>query len=439
MQTVVKVERVSKEYRLGVSRTSLLSGLSKSMTKVFKPQAQDSGESRILWALRDVSFELSQGEALGLIGQNGAGKSTLLKLLANITHPTSGQIDVHGRLSALIELGSGFHGDLTGRENIFLNGTILGLSRDQIKRRFDEIVAFSEIERFIETPVKRYSSGMLVRLGFAVASCIEPDILLVDEVLAVGDASFRQKCLNRIRSLLVDGTSIIFVSHDLNMVQGVCTSTLYIKRGQIQFRGQTKDAIAAYERDLHEERARKFAASSEADQQNSATDVQITRIEVLDANGLNAGEFRNDQPLEIRVRYHANRSIREANAVIRIVRSDGLTICRMRTSIDKFQLALPQGEGVLSLMLEPLQLTGGTYFVFASIKTEMDLVLLDSRQSEWFYVLGAPLSHTEDNGFFEPRRRWEHHPPAPHQVRVDNPDGKSLTASQLILPPRAQS
>ena len=161
-----------------------------------------------------MSFELSEGESLALVGANGAGKTTILKLLANITKPTLGSIDIDGQLSALIELGAGFHPDLTGRENIFLNGSILGLNRKQIASQLDEIIAFSELEKFIDTPVKRYSSGMVVRLGFAVASCINPEILLVDEVLAVGDASFQQKCLERIRSLIRCGTSIIFVSHN---------------------------------------------------------------------------------------------------------------------------------------------------------------------------------------------------------------------------------
>jgi ABC-type glutathione transport system ATPase component len=260
---------------------------------------------------------------------------------------------------------------------------------------------------------------MLVRLGFAVASCIEPEILLVDEVLAVGDASFRQKCLKRIQSMLDQGTSIIFVSHDLNMVQGVCSSALYIRHGQIAHRGKTKEVIDVYERDLHEERARKFADNSLSDQEDSVTDVRITRIEVLDVNGENACDFRSEQSLEIRVHYHAYRSIQTANAVVRIIRSDGLTICRMRTSIDGVQLMLPQGEGTFSVILEPLQLTGGTYFAIVSIRTEMDLVRLDTEQSEWFYVSGSPLSHTEDSGFFEPKRIWKHHSPSPHLANVD--------------------
>ncbi len=201
MQPVIRFSNVSKRYTLGLTRMSLPSTISRWLKQMTRP-ADQSIASKYHWALKDVSFDLMKGQSLALIGPNGAGKSTILKLLARITNPTSGDVEVQGTLSALIELGAGFHPDLTGRENIYLNGTILGLTSREIQKRFDEIVDFSELEPFIDTPVKRYSSGMTVRLGFAVASCIEPDILLVDEVLAVGDASFRLKCVARIQSLL---------------------------------------------------------------------------------------------------------------------------------------------------------------------------------------------------------------------------------------------
>lgn len=410
MTTVVRFEGVSKQYHLGVSQTSLLKGISKLFMQVVKPRATSPADQQILWALRNIDFELAKGESLALIGKNGAGKSTLLKLLANITRPTSGQIEVYGRLSALIELGSGFHPDLTGRENVYLNGAVLGLSRQQIQRRFDEIVAFSEIEQFIDTPVKRYSSGMMVRLGFAVASCIEPDILVVDEVLAVGDASFQQKCLKRIQSLCESGTSIIFVSHNINMVEAVCTSALYIKQGQIQYHGKTAEAIDAYERALHEERAQQYAEDVQSGQNNTLLDIEINQVEVLPVNGRSGSEFSSDRPVEIRVHYEAHRPIEKADAVMRIVRSDGLTCCMMRTAVDQTTLSLKQGKGVFSVIMEPLQLIGGAYFVNAYISTEKDLVLLATGRSKWFYVAGSTLSYEEQSGVFEPRRRWVDQP-----------------------------
>jgi len=213
-QTVIQFQHVSKRYNLGMTRTSLPTAVYQWGKSLLQPSKNgERRQKQYLWAIKDVSFDLQRGESLALIGPNGAGKTTILKLLAGITTPTSGNININGKLSALIELGAGFHPDLSGRENIFLNGAILGLTRAEIQRKFDEIVAFSELEKFIDTPVKRYSSGMAVRLGFAVAASIDPDILLVDEVLAVGDAAFRQKCMDRIRTMLNQGTSIIFVSH----------------------------------------------------------------------------------------------------------------------------------------------------------------------------------------------------------------------------------
>lgn len=407
MSVVVRFDQVSKRYHLGVSRTSVVKAISNGVQKVLKPGARKSAENIELWALRDIGFELSRGQSMALIGRNGAGKSTILKLLANITRPTLGQIDTNGRVSALIELGSGFHSDLTGRENIYLNGTILGLKRSEIRRRYDEIVAFSEIERFIETPVKRYSSGMLVRLGFAVASCIEPDILLVDEVLAVGDASFRQKCLSRIRSLSNNGTSIIFVSHNLHMVEATCPTSLYIHKGQIKYRGNTSDAIDAYERDLEEERIRKLTEEDRSENDSVGRDVKITAVETIDMNGEISGDLQSDRPVIIRVRYRAVKPIKNVSAVIRIIRSDNLACCRMRSNIDEVPLALKPGDGAFSISLESLQLMRGTYIVAASIRTEDELVELAQGKSQWFTVVGRQRNDSELAGVFEPRRAWE--------------------------------
>src|SRR6266498_2021833 len=199
------------------------------------------------WALRDVSFEVQRGEALGIIGRNGAGKSTILKLLANITRPTAGKITINGRLSALIEVGSGFHQDLTGRENIYLSGSILGMNRSEITRKLDSIIDFAGIRQFIDTPVKRYSSGMYVRLGFSIAAHLEPDILLLDEVLAVGDAEFQAKCVNRINELHRQGRTIVFISHDLAAVERLCDRVLLLNRGQISADGSARDVIRKYE------------------------------------------------------------------------------------------------------------------------------------------------------------------------------------------------
>jgi lipopolysaccharide transport system ATP-binding protein len=407
MKRTVLFDQVSKRYRLGLTRNSLPNLISNWVRKSVRPGNHQSSEEKVLWALRDVSFEMCQGDTLAFIGPNGAGKTTVLKLLANITKPTTGTIESRGKLSALIELGAGFHPDLTGRENIFLNGAILGLKRGEIKRRFDEIVAFSEIGPFLDTPVKRYSSGMSVRLGFAVASCIEPDILLVDEVLAVGDASFRQKCINRIQELVHNGTSIIFVSHNLWLVQAVCTSAIYLEKGEVQCRGKVVDVVGAYDRVVNEQRAHQFDRSHfEPTRMNG--EVEITKIEVLNMAGAPTEELANDRPAEVRVAYMAYREMGEVNVVIRIVRSDGLTCCMVRSGLDGVGVSLRPGTGIVSLILDPLQLYGGAYFAQAIIRDAADAAGITTANSDWFYVRGSVLSHSTMNGVFEPRRRWVH-------------------------------
>jgi lipopolysaccharide transport system ATP-binding protein len=256
MTTVIKVEELSKAYRLGQIDTRVLAydlniwwakiqGKPNPMLKI----GQEDHGNRIgetIWALKDVSFNVSQGDVLGIIGRNGAGKSTLLKVLSRVTAPTSGRIKVKGRIASLLEVGTGFHPDLTGRENIFLNGSILGMSKKEIRRKFDEIVDFAEIEQFIDTPVKRYSSGMYVRLAFAVAAHLEPEILVVDEVLAVGDAAFQQKCLGKMGEVAHAGKTVLFVSHNMGAVRRLCQNGIVLDKGKITYHGSIEDSVDSY-------------------------------------------------------------------------------------------------------------------------------------------------------------------------------------------------
>ncbi|MEW6651143.1 MAG: ABC transporter ATP-binding protein [Chloroflexota bacterium] len=235
MDNSIELINVSKKYRIGQSPLSIRS--------LF---ANHNGQEQHHWAVRDINFALKQGEALGIIGPNGAGKTTILKLLSRVTYPTHGRIHMKGRFSALIELGAGFHPDLTGRENVFLNGIILGMKKAEIQRRFDEIVEFAGISNYIDTPVKRYSSGMYARLGFAVAAHVDPEILLVDEVLAVGDMAFQRKCYDRMLDMIEHGTTLIFVSHNMRAVQRVCARCLVLYRGQIAYLGESAEATAEY-------------------------------------------------------------------------------------------------------------------------------------------------------------------------------------------------
>ena len=248
-EIAVRVDGLSKQYKIG-GRQKSYGTLRDHMISTVKSMIglnEGRGEtSKTFWALNDVSFEVKQGEVLGIIGRNGAGKSTLLKLLTRITEPTCGRIEINGRVSSLLEVGSGFHGELTGRENVYLNGTILGMKRVEITKKFDDIVAFAEVEQFIDTPVKHYSSGMYLRLAFAVAAYLEPEILIVDEVLAVGDAAFQKKCLGKMAGVAQEGRTIIFVSHNLPAITRLCSRAIYMRDGSLRYDGSAHEAVKAY-------------------------------------------------------------------------------------------------------------------------------------------------------------------------------------------------
>ncbi len=229
----LRMEHIYKKFRKGETYNSLRDLLPAMTGRIFRAQELDAKDRREFWALKDLSFEVERGQALGIIGRNGAGKSTALKILCRIMKPTKGRMEVNGRLSALIEVSAGFHPDLTGRENIFLHGTILGMTKREVQSKLDQIIAFSGIEEFIDTPVKRYSSGMFARLGFSVAAHVDPDVLVVDEVLSVGDFVFQQRCIDRIRSVIKAGTTVLFVSHDLKAVSEVCQRALLLDHGEV--------------------------------------------------------------------------------------------------------------------------------------------------------------------------------------------------------------
>lgn len=255
--TIIRVENLGKKYIIGhqtetssryVALRDVIADTAKSLwNRIKNPKAKIANNSEEFWALKDVSFEIKQGEAVGIIGRNGAGKSTLLKILSRITEPTTGRISIKGRVASLLEVGTGFHPELTGRENIYLNGAILGMSKVEIKRKFDEIVAFAEIEKFLDTPVKRYSSGMYVRLAFAVAAHLEPEILVVDEVLAVGDAQFQKKCLGKMGDVATkEGRTVLFVSHNMAAIENLCASAILLEGGCLASTGHVSVVVKSY-------------------------------------------------------------------------------------------------------------------------------------------------------------------------------------------------
>ena len=254
MRPIIKAERLGKKYYLGPRETApptLREALKNSLhSKVKTISGDNRSRHPSVWALQDVSFEIQPGEVVGVIGRNGAGKSTLLRILARITKPTVGKADLYGRTGSLLGVGTGFHPDLTGRENIYLNGAILGMNRSEITRKFDEIVAFAQVENFLDTPAKRYSSGMYLRLGFAIAAHLEPDILLLDEVLTIADASFQKKCLGKIKQASREGTSVLFVSHNLGAVQDLSDRAFYVHSGRLHAEGKPDTLIGNYLKDV---------------------------------------------------------------------------------------------------------------------------------------------------------------------------------------------
>lgn len=284
----VVIEGLSKRYSLGARHDSYRT-LRDAIARGFRPRS--SADADELWALRDVDLEFRSGESVGLIGRNGAGKSTLLKVLARITTPTSGRVSLHGRVGSLLEVGTGFHPELTGRENIYLNGAILGMSRVEISRKFDEIVEFSEVSAFLDTPVKRYSSGMYVRLAFAVAAHLEPEILLVDEVLAVGDLAFRRKCLGKMGDIAAEGRTIVFVSHTLSAIRQLCTACAWIDRGQVVMSGTPDEVTSAYERASMAEVESMTTGRTRAEEETRGKRVWVDWVELRNSSNAPCAQF----------------------------------------------------------------------------------------------------------------------------------------------------
>ena len=400
----VLFDKVSKRYRLGALGT-----LRETLAALRTTSSSADNPRRILWALKDVSFRVEPGKSLGLIGPNGAGKTTTLKLLSNVTRPTSGRITASGRISSLIELGAGFHPELTGRENIYLNGAILGLKRHEITRKLDAIVDFSGLDRFIETPVKRYSSGMYVRLAFAVAANVEADVLLVDEVLAVGDSEFRQKCMGRMDDLRRAGTTIVFVSHNMYQVRRICDQALLLVHGQPQFLGDTAEAISTYEKSLHLS-AEENRDGESVPMSDTPGAMLISGVAVLDQHNQAVDQIDCKQPLVVRATYYTPQPLVDPIVKVRLVRSDG-TVCAMAAS--RYQPDLNwtlSGEGVITTRFAPVQLVAGRYAVEVRIIDTTDSILLTSGQSAWFTVDSPGFLHETDRGFFVPNVSWNHEP-----------------------------
>lgn len=351
----IVVEKVGKRFRMRGHGTPTLKSAVLGMI------APGAGRRSDFWALRDVSFSLARGETLGIIGVNGAGKSTLLSLLAGTKTTTEGRIVTRGKISSLLELGAGFHPDLTGRENVFLAGAIMGLSKKQMRARFDDIVAFAEIADFIDQPVKHYSSGMYVRLGFAVAVEVDPDILLVDEVLAVGDVRFHRKCIERMRSFRDQGKTMLIISHDLGVIQKVSDRILVLDDGQVTGIGDPEQMVGDY-------RALAGRKSSAGLGREWGTgEVQISAVTFLNGAGEETAHLQWGEPFEVRLRYAAKRRIADPVFGFAVSDATGTIVYGSNTQIEEHGIAAVEGNGEMSLRFENLPLASGAYLFSFSV------------------------------------------------------------------------
>jgi ABC-type polysaccharide/polyol phosphate transport system ATPase subunit len=353
---MIAIENVWKQFQLNahVPRT-----LKESLVHRFKPSA--GVNDKTFWALQDVSFEIERGETFGIIGNNGSGKSTLLKLITGISKPTKGKVSVNGSLSALLELGAGFHPDFSGRENVFLNGAILGLRRKEIEARFDSIVAFAEMERFIDNPVKTYSSGMYMRLAFSIAIHVDPDILVIDEVLAVGDSAFQQKCYDQIQRFKHNGKTIVFVSHSLPVVQDICQRAAWIDRGILRALGKTETVLDFYSQQISDSIERNKAAEPLVPDGRA----RVSNIRALDASGIERAILQGDGPASFIFDLETHCDPCEIEIFVRIARSDGTCCYDQRVSLKA--LAEASGSGRLELAVPELRLNTGSYNLQISV------------------------------------------------------------------------
>ncbi|MES1156699.1 MAG: ABC transporter ATP-binding protein [Alphaproteobacteria bacterium] len=403
----IRAEGLSKRYRLGMggghdSLRDLLAGGAKALLRGGGPKTPRPD----FYALKDASFEIKRGENVGLIGANGAGKSTLLKVLSRITEPTAGRAFVTGRVGALLEVGTGFHQELSGRENVYLYGAILGMGRKEIDQKYDEIVDFAEIEQFIDTPVKHYSSGMYVRLAFAVAAHLRPDILLLDEVLAVGDAAFQRKCMAFARELQKREATIVFVSHNMFSIKAMCSRVIVVQKGQIQYDGPTDPGIELYER------AADLSAVWWAKSDPSAWPIIMTNIMACSESGVPQTVFDRGDRMKIRLAYTAREPIESPRVLIAIMRADGVGATVYANEPDGVDLGRLEGDGVIEMLAPPLKLIADKYTIHVVVRARASHDTLCAQVGRTFHVRHPVLN--DEYGVFTEQAEWSTLPaPAP--------------------------
>lgn len=389
MKPILEINRISKRYNIQHQGAPYKS-VRDSLSQLFR---SGTGKSEDFYALNDVSFDVYAGESIGIIGRNGAGKSTLLKILSKITPPSAGKITSRGRIASLLEVGTGFHPELTGRENIFLNASILGMKHKEVLGKFDEIVDFSGTERFLDTPLKHYSSGMQLRLAFAVAAFIEPEILVIDEVLAVGDMEFQKKCLGKMESVSKSGRTILFVSHQMGMINSLCEKSVLLDKGKIQMIGKSKDVILGYnELNLHENQ------QFELNHVPANKDIYITRASIRDSEGKNKSSFAFDEHLQLQLSFHIEHP--QTNCVLGFNLRDqfGRVVFTSQIELDQQSIDLKKSGDVNAVIEFPENLlTPNHYSIIAAIHIP-NVRIVDSIDNICAFTLletGSPLAMYE--------------------------------------------
>jgi homopolymeric O-antigen transport system ATP-binding protein len=395
---VISARDLGKRYRRGAlarQHNSIRDALQARVSALLSDGNKERQNGEIFWALQGVSFDVKRGENVGIIGLNGAGKSTLLKILSRIVEPTVGTARITGRLGALLEVGTGFHSELTGRENAFLYGAILGMSRQEVSRKFEAIVDFSEIGDFIDTPVKRYSSGMYVRLAFAVAAHLDPEILLLDEVLAVGDFAFQRKCMDFARQLERQGSTILFVSHNMFSIRTMCQRVIFLKQGRVVFDGPTDEGLSLYETDSRLAPTLWFDTSQDPS-------LLITAVDLYGEGGERKTIFDFGDRMKIRFAYRAVRSIEGPHFLCSIKRSDQILCCNFSSHSDKVDLPWISGDGIIELLTPPLKLVSDRYSVTIAVREKGFQRLVAGQVGASFHLRHEIFVANEYGVFHEP-------------------------------------
>ena len=406
-QPVIELNNVSKRYRL--RRGWHVKSIRDEVERLAKRLIMRGAPTRDdFWALKDVTFALAKGEVLGVVGRNGAGKSTLLKILSHVTVPTRGSFVARGRLGALIEIGAGFHPELTGRENVFLNGSIMGMSRREVQEKFDRIVAFAEIERFIDTPIKHYSSGQQMRLGFSVAAHVDPEILLIDEILAVGDASFQAKCLNKLAELKEDDKTIILVSHNLSNITDYAKRVVWLDGGSVRMIGESNEVVDAYLEHVTSDGVTGEAKSAESTF-DPDRDLAIGEVVVRNRDEVVQDRFDRGETVLIDVSYAARRAMPGAVFVVSIQDLHGYPLGGIATDPDSMKVNAAVEQGVLRLRLDPILFTKGAYTLSVHAMDPVTKRYYDiRRRAARILVDGHRATSREASGHIHYPHQWEH-------------------------------